>query len=101
MSTPLRSLQTQTWKDQKQAINEFKESNVELEHKHRELDTLLQEGKFEQASEIKYKVIPELEKKVNDKLKNVDKGLLRDKLTSDDIANVVARRTGIETQRKP
>lgn len=84
-----------TWKDQKQAINEFKESNVELEHKHRELDTLLQEGKFEQASEIKYKVIPELEKKVNDKLKNVDKGLLRDKLTSDDIANVVARRTGI------
>ncbi|KAK8791894.1 hypothetical protein WA158_005271 [Blastocystis sp. Blastoise] len=84
-----------TWKAQKKAINDFKESNIKLEEKHRELDHLLAQGKFEEASEMKYKIIPELEVQVDTKLNSIDKGLLRDKLTSDDICDVVARRTGI------
>ncbi|KAG5440426.1 hypothetical protein PCK2_000559 [Pneumocystis canis] len=75
----------------KTAQEELDRAKTELEHAQRE-------GDYARASELQYSIIPELQKKVP-KEGDLDKtnSLLHDSVTSDDIALIVSKATGIPT----
>ncbi len=80
-----------------------------VERKKHELDVSQRDGDFERASKLRYLEIPELEKKAKQLEEEGEKNapgtgdlkslvVVRDRVTSDDIAKVVARATGIPVQ---
>lgn len=92
------------WKKEKDIINELRSSTSELEKSRIALEQAEREADLNKAAEIKYGRIPSLEKKVeelNKKLKEVsgDTPLLREEVTEEDVARVVARWTGIPVTR--
>ncbi|OGY25604.1 MAG: ATP-dependent chaperone ClpB [Candidatus Woykebacteria bacterium RBG_16_43_9] len=98
------SLEAQ-WKKEKDAINKLRTANSELERSKVALEQAEREADLNKAAEIKYGKIPQLEeeiKEANKNLQQVTKGspaLLREEVTSEDIAKVVARWTGIPVAR--
>jgi len=88
------------WKNQKEIIRKIHEISEKIDQAKIELEKAEREVKLEEAAKIKYGKLPELEKKLKEKQQEwkkipAEKRLLRQKVTSDDIARVVARWTGI------
>lgn len=74
-----------------------------MEESRHELEVAQREGKFELASRLRFSTIPELERQLpNEKDATiVEEGplaMLHDRVTSNDIARVVAKITGIPVQ---
>jgi ATP-dependent Clp protease ATP-binding subunit ClpB len=98
-----RSLAAQ-WQNEKAAINAVSVVQSQLEQARTELEQAQRQGDLSRAAEIQYGRIPELEKK----LANIEKQstqhaprttLLRQEVTEEDIARVVASWTGIPVSR--
>ena len=93
------------WKREKEVINKLRDANSELERSRIALEQAERQADLNKAAEIKYGKIPELEKNIkeaNAKLQAVTKGksaLLREEVTEEDVAKVVARWTGIPIAR--
>jgi len=93
------------WKKEKEVINELRTASSDLERSKIALEQAEREADLNKAAEIKYGKIPELEKKIketNKKLHEVTNGrsaLLREEVTEEDVAGVVARWTGIPVAR--
>lgn len=92
---------TKVWDEERKEIEDIKKAKSDLEQARIDLEQAQRSGDFAKASEIQYLRIPELERKVpkedtSDK-KRADT-LLHDSVTSDDIAKVVSRMTGIPTE---
>ncbi len=92
------------WQNEKKLIDELNDASERLEQLKNELEVAQRENDLAKAGELKYGQIPEAEKdikKAQAKLSEMDgqKRLLREEVTSDDIAEVVARWTGIPTSR--
>lgn len=90
------------WQHEKQAINELRTMNEELEQLKVKLAHAQREGDLETAARIQYGEIPEVTKKIEkleSKIKNQGETLLREEVREEDIANVVARWTGIPVTR--
>lgn len=87
------------WQKERSEIQKAKEAKEELEQAKTDLEIARQESDFATASRLQYSVIPELESKLPKP--GQDEGnnqkMLHDSVTSDDIARVVARMTGIPT----
>jgi ATP-dependent Clp protease ATP-binding subunit ClpB len=93
-----------SWKAEKELIQEIQVAKKEQESMKAEADIAERRGDLEKVSEIRYGKIPGLEKKLADaevKLKDFQgkRGLLKNAVTDEDIANVVARWTGIPVAR--
>ncbi|CAN6640243.1 heat shock protein 78, mitochondrial [Trichomonascus vanleenenianus] len=90
---------TKVWEDEKKEIDAVKQAKQELEQAKLELEQAQRNGDFGRASELQYSKIPELQSKLPDEssARNAS-ALLHDSVTSDDIARVVSRMTGIPTQ---
>jgi ATP-dependent Clp protease ATP-binding subunit ClpB len=89
------------WKSEKAAVQGTKHLKEELERARAELETAMRAQDLARMSELQYGKIPELEKQIQD-AEDVDEGdfqLLRNRVTEDEIAEVVSRWTGIPVSR--
>lgn len=93
-----------SWKAEKEVISATQNVKQKLEKMKTDADAAERMGDLEKASEIRYGKIPAIErekKQLESKLKDLQgqRGLLKDAVTEEDIATVVARWTGIPVQR--
>lgn len=88
------------WKKEKNALEHIKSLKNQLENAKAELQVYQLAGNFNKAGELQYSIIPNLEKQLkNSSTIKKDNPLLREDVTSDDIAMVVAKWTGIPVNR--
>ncbi len=92
------------WQNEKQLIDEIKESSKNIDDLREEAVQAERNYDLERVAKIKYGEIPELERKVNEsreKLAEVqkDEKILKEEVTEEDIAKVVARWTGIPVEK--
>jgi ATP-dependent Clp protease ATP-binding subunit ClpB len=93
------------WQNEKGAIDEIKSAKAELEEVQREAERAERDANLERAAELRYGRIPELEKNVQDgeaKLAELHRdggSMLTEEVTEEDIAEVVAKWTGIPVSR--
>ncbi|NLB40520.1 MAG: AAA domain-containing protein [Erysipelotrichaceae bacterium] len=88
------------WHDEKDAIQSIKVIKSQLERAKFELDTAFNRGDYKLASELQYKRIPDLEKRLAE-LEKINKGdhLLSEVVTEEEVAKVVAKNTHIPVSR--
>jgi ATP-dependent Clp protease ATP-binding subunit ClpB len=92
------------WQNEKRALDEIRRLREDLELARRAGDEAERAYNHEKAAELRYGRIPELERKLAQKqaaLKKADGGraLLREEVTDEEIAEVVARWSGIPVAR--
>ena len=91
------------WQAEKDAIKGLSEAKEQLEHARVELERAQREGDLSRAAELRYGVIPELEKKVAEgearEGEERETKFLQEEVTSEDVAEVVGRWTGIPVAR--
>ncbi|GAA5847957.1 hypothetical protein JCM9279_003509 [Rhodotorula babjevae] len=84
------------WRGERERAEEIRRAREELERRRWELDEAQRAGDYQRASELRYSVLPALEKKLpKEGEEGSDEGGSR--VTSDDIARVVSKATGIPT----
>jgi ATP-dependent Clp protease ATP-binding subunit ClpB len=87
------------WQSEKDAINAVSILNSQVERARTELDQARRAGDLTRAAEIQYGKLPELEKKLAAVTHKTQAGgvraLLREEVTEEDVAQVVASWTGI------
>ena len=83
------------WKEEKAALEKSKKLKRDLEESRTQLERAQMEGNWQRASELKYSTIPKLEKELEADSKNTKERMLAERVTADNIADVVSRRTGI------
>lgn len=85
------------WKAEKAAVQGTTKIKEELEHAKLEMDAAMRHQDLARLSELQYGKIPELEKKLAEAQTAETQGfkLLQQKVTAEEIAEVVARWTGI------
>lgn len=77
------------WKAERERTEEIRKTREELEERRFELEDAQRRGDFQRASELRYSVLPELEKKLpKDGEEKSDEGA---RVTSDDVAAVVSK----------
>lgn len=90
---------TKQWELEKQSIDEVKNAKMELEQARFDLDHSQRSGDYGRASELQYLTIPHLEQRLKELTESETAAksstLLHDSVTSDDIANVISKMTGI------
>jgi ATP-dependent Clp protease ATP-binding subunit ClpB len=93
------------WQNEKEPIEAIKEAKAMLEEARREAERAEREADLERAAKLRYGEIPELEKTVEEqeaRLAELHGGggtMLADKVTEEDVAEVVAKWTGIPVSR--
>ncbi|HRY36317.1 MAG TPA: ATP-dependent chaperone ClpB [Candidatus Magasanikbacteria bacterium] len=88
------------WKNEKEAIEKIHDLKKEIDKTKQQADIEERKGDLQKVAELRYGKIPELEKEVKNsekKLREMQKnrGILKEEITENDIATVVARWTGI------
>ena len=91
---------TEIWDREKAEIEGLKRTKEDLEKARHDLDEARRENNFARASELQYSVIPRLAEQLPSEgqeptSSSTGETLIHDSVTSDDIANVVSRSTGI------
>lgn len=95
---------TAKWQIQKELIQQIQEAKRNIDQARADLEIAQREADFEKAAKIQYETIPQAESKLKTaetewkKIPEADR-ILREEVTSDDIAKVVARWTGIPVSR--
>jgi ATP-dependent Clp protease ATP-binding subunit ClpB len=107
--TNLREQETELrarWQNEKEPIEEIKATKAELDEARVQAEQANRETDLERAAELQYGLIPELEGKVaaaEARLAEVHAGdggtMLADEVTDEDVAEVVAKWTGIPVSR--
>src|SRR5467141_935105 len=92
------------WQSEKEAIERMRKTKAELEQLRVQLDQARNAGELGRASEIQYGQIPELERLLKgeqDKLANFqqDGVMLKEEVDEEDVAEVVAKWTGIPVSK--
>ncbi|HEX2572404.1 MAG TPA: ATP-dependent chaperone ClpB [Polyangia bacterium] len=93
------------WKREKELIDQLRKLNAEIDQTKTETQLVERRGDYTKASELKYGVLPSLERKraeVSEKLEGAKKGgksFLREEVTEEDVAAVVSRWTGIPVEK--
>ena len=87
------------WENEKNAINKVQSLRAEVESTKAEIEKATRTGDYAKAGELQYGKLPSLQKELEaeEKLANEKKeaSLLRDRVTDEEIARIVARWTGI------
>ena len=90
---------TQRWQAEKDKIAGEAKIKEQLDAARIELDQAQRSGDLAKAGELQYGRIPELEKQLSDAAQHTKGAMLREEVTAQDIAGVVARWTGIPVER--
>jgi len=93
------------WEKEKSIIQNIRSYKVRIEETKQKADDYERQGELGKVAELRYGTILELEKKLKDangKLVEVQKNskLLKEEVDAEDIADIVAKWTGIPVQRK-
>ena len=85
------------WKEEKDKINQIQRLKSNIEQEKNKLSTLQREGKLTEAGEIMYSIIPSLKSQLKKYESKNDKQklLLKESVSEKEIAEVVAKWTGI------
>ncbi|WP_195984098.1 ATP-dependent chaperone ClpB [Clostridium sp. D33t1_170424_F3] len=89
------------WENEKQAISKVQKLREEIEQVNAEIEKAEREYDLNKAAEYKYGKLPDLQKqlaeeeRVAEESQSSDSSLLRDKVTDEEIAKIIARWTGI------
>ena len=86
------------WENEKGGISKVQDLRAQLEQLKAEIETAERQYDLNKAAELKYGKLPELQKQLSDAENAAQNGaakLLRDAVTEDEIARIVARWTGI------
>ena len=91
----------QIWIAEKASMQGATHIKSELEHAKSDLEVAHRVGNLEKMAEIQYSIIPQLEKQLEEASHHdiVEKQLLRNRVTEDEVAEVVAKWTGIPVTR--
>ena len=90
------------WENEKNAIGKVQRLREEIEQTNAEIEKAQQEYDLNRAAELKYGRLPELQKQLAEQEKlaaEQEATLLRDRVTDEEIARIVARWTGIPVAR--
>jgi ATP-dependent Clp protease ATP-binding subunit ClpB len=93
------------WQNEKDAIEAINEAKARLEQAEAEAERAERDADLEQAAKLRYGEIPELEKTVGERearlaeLHGEGGSMLADEVTEEDVAEVVAKWTGIPVSR--
>jgi len=90
---------TQRWRGEKEKIQAEAKLKEQLDAARIELEQAQRRGDLARAGELSYGVIPALEKQVAEAQSAAAGAMLREEVTSEDIAAVVSRWTGIPVDR--
>ncbi len=90
----LKNLESE-WKLEKEAAEGIHHVKEELENARFEAENAEKESDFARAAELRHAKIPELEKKLADLEKKDGGNLIREEITENDIAEIIAKWTGI------
>jgi len=86
---------TSRWQAEKEGIAGAQKAKEQLEQARNEMENAQRTGDLARASELKYGVIPELERKIAEAEQSGTSRMLKEEVTDEDIASVVSRWTGI------
>jgi len=89
------------WKSEKAAVQGAAHIREEMDQARIEMESASRAGNLQRMSELQYGRIPELERQLQqaDEQENQETRLLRNKVTEEEIAEVVARWTGIPVSK--
>ncbi len=89
------------WEVEKSAIDEVKAIKADIERVNGEIEQAQRDYEYEKASRLRYSTLPELEKKLAEAQEASSRSntLVRDTVTEEEIASIVARWTGIPVAR--
>ena len=93
------------WQNEKKIIDESRKLQSRMEQLKNDLDEAQRQGDLSKASEIQYGILPDIGVQLNDlseelfKIQGKGRKLLKEEVTIDDIASVVAAWTGIPVSR--
>jgi len=88
------------WKDEKNRLDTLKNYKEDLSRLEREMENYQTSGDLVKASQIMYEKIPKLKSKVKELEKNeVEDSILKDLVTKEDVAEVIAKWTKIPVQK--
>ena len=92
------------WKGEKDLLNQIQQHKLEIENLKFEADKAEREGHYGRVAEIRYGKLQELEqhiKEIQAQLREAQgcEAMVKEEVTADDIADVVARWTGIPVSR--
>ncbi len=91
------------WNNEKNAISRVQELREQIESLNRQIETAEQNYDLEKAAELKYGRLPEAKKQLEEQERLVQTGneqsLLRNKVTEEEIAQIIERWTGIPVSR--
>jgi ATP-dependent Clp protease ATP-binding subunit ClpB len=92
------------WQAEKAAINQLREKKAELEELRLKADQVTRQGDLQQAAEISYGRVPELEREIEYEKQRLEQiqanaKYLKEDVGSEDIAEIVSRWTGIPVNR--
>ncbi|WP_302412497.1 ATP-dependent chaperone ClpB [uncultured Gemmiger sp.] len=91
------------WENEKNAVNKVQSLRAEVESTKAEIEKATRTGDYAKAGELQYGKLPTLQKQLEEKEKIAEErkesSLLRDRVTDDEIARIVARWTGIPVSK--
>jgi ATP-dependent Clp protease ATP-binding subunit ClpB len=90
---------TQRWQAEKEKIHAESKLKEQLDQARLELEQAQRSGDLAKAGELQYGRIPELERQLQDAAAATSSAMLREEVTSEDIASVVSRWTGIPVDK--
>ena len=97
------SAMTAEWQAEKEALHEVAGVNQRLEEARRELERVSREGDLERAAQLRHGEIPDLERRLAEveaaEHEPRETRFLKEEVDADDVAEVVARWTGIPVTR--
>jgi ATP-dependent Clp protease ATP-binding subunit ClpB len=98
-----RNVLNAKWKSEKDIVDEIQKAKNNIEQYKLEAEQAERNGNYEKVAELRYGKIKEAEehlKALQDEMsKNQDNALIKEEVTSEDIAEVVAKWTGIPIQK--
>jgi len=98
------------WENEKRSVSDVQSLREELEQARHDMEVAQREGDFDKAGELRFSTIPELEKRVREQESKPEDGaeepeasekprLFRNAVTEEEIAQIVAKWTGIPVSR--
>jgi ATP-dependent Clp protease ATP-binding subunit ClpB len=87
------------WAEEKQALERVKEITRKIDELKREAEKAEREGNLQRVAEIRYGELPALEKELEERDDATRTSMVKEEVDEDDIAQVVARWTGIPVDK--
>ncbi len=98
LSEDLKNMEAE-WKLEKSAVEEMSTIKEQLESLRNEAEQAEKEADFAKVAELRHGKIPELEKKLFDLQEHDGMKMIREEITENDIADIIARWTGIPAKK--